>query len=61
MRDDARQRHGQVVAQREIGLPRRLVLAALQDLEDELIALVAVLAEQRLEVLDGGVSSGSKP
>ena len=52
MRDDARERHGQVVAQREVRLPARLVLAALEDLEDELVALVAVLAEQRLEVLD---------
>jgi hypothetical protein len=52
MRHDARQRHGEVVAQRQIGLPARLVLAALEDLEDELIALVAVLAQQRLEVLD---------
>ena len=50
--DDARQRHREVVAQREVGLPRRLVLAALQDLEDQLIAFVAVLAEQRLDVLD---------
>ena len=48
----ARERHGQVVAQRQVGLARGGVLAALEDLEDELIALVAVLAEQRLDVLD---------
>ena len=29
------------------------MLAALQDLEDELVALVAVLAEERLDVLEG--------
>ena len=52
--DYARERDGEVVAQSEVGLPGRLVLAALQDLEDELIALVAVLADQRLEVLDRG-------
>ena len=44
LRDDARERHRQVVAQRQVGLAARLVLAALQDLEDELIALFAVLA-----------------
>src|SRR5690606_8300400 len=52
--DDARERHRQVVAQCEVGLAGRLVLAALQDLEDQLIAFLAVLAEQRLDVLDGG-------
>ena len=53
LRDDARQRHGQVVAQRQIGLARLPLLAALEDLEDEPVALFAVLAEQRLDVLDG--------
>src|SRR5262249_4918481 len=52
MGDDARQRHRQVVAQRQIGLAARLVLAALEDLENELVALLAVLAEQGLQVLD---------
>ena len=51
--DHAGQGHREVVAQGQIGLSRGLALAALQDLEDELIALVAVLAQQRLEVLDG--------
>jgi hypothetical protein len=37
------------------------VLAALEDLENELVALFAVLSQQRLDVLDRGVSSGSKP
>ena len=52
LRDDARERHRQVVAQREVGLAARLVLAAREDLEDELVALFAVLAEQRLDVLE---------
>jgi hypothetical protein len=30
------------------------VLSAPQDLEDELVALVAVLSQQRIDVLDGG-------
>ena len=50
--DHAGQRHGEVVAQGQIGLPAGLALAALQDLEDELVALFAVLSQQRLEVLD---------
>ena len=58
---DTRQRHRQVVPQRQIGLSGFLVIAALEDLENELAALVAVLPKQRLEVLDGGVSSGSNP
>src|SRR5262249_6088645 len=49
----ARQRNGQVVTQRQVGLTARLVLAALQDLENELVALFAVLPEQRLDVLEG--------
>ena len=53
LRDDARQRHRQVVAQRKIGLAAGLVLAALENLENELVAFFAVLAEQRLDVLDG--------
>ena len=52
LRDDARERHGEVVAQRQIRLAARLVLAALEDLENELVALLAVLAEQRLDVLE---------
>src|SRR6185369_11241720 len=53
LRDDARQRNRQVVAQRQVRLAARLVLAALQDLENELVAFFAVLAEQRLDVLEG--------
>jgi hypothetical protein len=49
---DARQRHGQIVAQREVCLACLLVLAPLEDFEDELIALFAVLPQQRLDVLD---------
>src|SRR4051812_8096996 len=52
MRNDARQRHRQVVAQREIGLTARLVLAALQNLEYELVAFIAVLPHQRVDVFD---------
>ena len=37
---------------REIRFTARFVLAALQDLEDEAIALFAVLAKQRLDVLE---------
>ena len=52
--DDARQRHREVVAQRQVRFAAGLVLAALQDLENELVAFVAVLAQQRLEVLHRG-------
>ena len=52
LRDDARERHGEVVAQGEIGLAALLVLAAAEDLENELVAFLAVLAEQRLDVLE---------
>src|SRR5215210_4625671 len=41
--DDARERHRQIVAQRQIGFAGLLVLAALEDFEDELVALLAVL------------------
>ena len=54
LRDHARQRHRQVVAQRQVRLAGGLVLAALQDLENELIALISILPHQRLEVLDRG-------
>jgi hypothetical protein len=39
LRDDARQRNRQVVAQREICLAARLVFAALENLENEPVAL----------------------
>ncbi|MGC4121722.1 MAG: hypothetical protein QM765_45530 [Myxococcales bacterium] len=59
---DAGERDGQVVAQRGVGqvlLQHRLAalehaaqgLAAVQDPEDELVALVAVLAHQRVQAL----------
>jgi hypothetical protein len=51
--DDARERDRQIVPQREIRLAARLVLPAAQDLEDEPVAFFAVLAEQRLDVLEG--------
>ena len=51
--DDARQRHGEVVPQREVGFARLTAfLPALEDLENQPIAFLAVLAEQRLDVLD---------
>jgi hypothetical protein len=45
LRDNASERHGQVVAQRKVGLSCGFVLAALENLENELGPLVAVLAE----------------
>ena len=50
--DDARERNGQVVAQREVGLPGGLTFAALQHLVYELVAFFAVLPGQRLDVLE---------
>ncbi len=58
---DPRERHRQVVAQGEVGLPRLRALAALEDLEDEAVALFAVLAEERLDVLDGRRLDGLEP
>src|SRR5262249_1507435 len=52
LRDDARERDGEVVPQREIRFAGVLVLAALQDLENELVAVLAVLPEERLDVLE---------
>ena len=47
-----RQRHRQVVAQRQIGLAGRLVLAAAKHLENQLVAFFAVLAGEGLDVLE---------
>jgi hypothetical protein len=52
LRDDPGERDGQVVPKREVGLAGRLVLAALENLENELVALLAVLPEERLDVLE---------
>jgi hypothetical protein len=52
LRHHARERHGQVVPQREIRFAAGLVFAALQDLENELVALFTVLADQRFDVLE---------
>jgi hypothetical protein len=52
-RGDPGQRHGQVVAQGQVRLAGRLVLAAPQDLEDELVTFVAVLAHEHVEALEG--------
>src|SRR5437773_6686714 len=52
LRDNARERHSEVIAQGQVGLSSRLVLAALENLEYELVAFLAVLAEERLDVLD---------
>jgi hypothetical protein len=53
LRDDARERYRQVVTQRQIRLARGLVLTAAQALEDQLVALFTVLAEERLDVFEG--------
>src|SRR5204863_9670597 len=50
--DDARERDREVVAEREIGLAGGLPFAAAQHLVYELVALFAVLAGQRLDVLE---------
>jgi hypothetical protein len=50
--DDARERNRQVVAKRQIGFPRRLVLPPAQHFEDQLVAFFAVLAGERLDVLE---------
>ncbi len=50
---DPRQRHRQVIPQRKVGLARCLVLAAPEDLENQLVAFVAVLAQQHIESLEG--------
>ena len=52
--DDARERYGQVIAQGKVGFARRLVLATAKDLENELVPLLAVLAGQRLDILERG-------
>ena len=52
LRDHARERDGQVVAERKIGLAGSFVLAAAQDLENELVALLSVLPRERLDVLE---------
>src|SRR5262249_10376039 len=51
--DDPGQRHGEVVAQREVGRAGRLMVTPPQDLEKELVAFLPVLPEQRLDVLEG--------
>src|SRR5437016_7441482 len=50
--DHSRQGNGEVVAKREICTARRLVLASLQNLENQLVAFIAVLPEQRLDILE---------
>src|SRR5204863_4005451 len=50
--NDPRKRNGEVVAQRQIGLPGRLVLAPPKDFEDQPVAFLAVLAGERLDVLE---------
>src|SRR5439155_360131 len=52
-RGHPRQRHRQVVTQGQVGLAGPLVLAAAQDLEDELVAFLAVLAHEDIEPLEG--------
>jgi hypothetical protein len=52
LRHDPGKRHRQVVAERQIGLSGCLVLAALEDLEDQAVAFFAIFPEQRLDVLE---------
>ncbi len=52
LRHDTGERHGQVVAEGQVHFPRRLVLSATQHLENELVAFLAVLAGQRVDVLE---------
>ena len=52
LRDDARERHRQVVAQGQVRFARRLVLSAPQHFENELRAFLAILPRQRLDVLE---------
>ena len=52
LRDDSRERHGQIVPQREIGLTAAFMLATLENLENELVAFFAVLPQERLDVLE---------
>ncbi len=59
--DDARQRHRQVVAQRQVRFPGGLVLTTAQDLENQLRALVAVLPRERLDVLERRRFEGLEP
>src|SRR5690242_15842826 len=53
LRDHARQRHSEIVAQSEIGFARLFMFAALENFEDELITFFAILAHQGLDVFDG--------
>src|SRR5262249_31520657 len=48
-----RQRHRQVITQGQVGLAGPLVLAAAQDLEDELVTFLAVFAHEDVEPLEG--------
>src|SRR5260221_533573 len=52
VRHHAHGRHGQVIAQRQVALARCRLVAALEDLEDQLLAFVAVFARQGLEPLE---------
>ncbi len=59
--DDASEGHRQVVAQREVRLARCLVLASLQNLEDELAAFFPVLPQKRVDVLGCWRLDGLEP
>src|SRR5262249_36395395 len=50
---DPGERNRHVVSQREVGLAGGLVLAPPQDLEHQLVGLIAVLAEQHIDALEG--------
>src|SRR4029079_17350545 len=50
--DDTRERDGQIIAERQIGLAGRLVLTASEYFENQLVPLFTVLAGERLDVLE---------
>src|SRR6266496_294347 len=56
--DDTSQRHGQIVAQRQIRFAGLFVFAALENFEDELIAFLAIFSPERLDVFNSGSFQG---
>src|SRR5439155_21843529 len=52
LRDDARQRNRQVISKRELRFAACFMFASLQNLEDQLVAFVAVLSRKRLDILE---------
>src|SRR5262245_41650296 len=52
LRHDTSQRNREIVSQREVGVAARFVLSALQGLEGEPVALLAVRPKQRRDVIE---------